>query len=360
MATSNAASSRKPARPPKIIQVHFATNRNETGDKNHPFGSDFRNAPDGSLYVTGTINVYRRSGSRRPNWEPHLDSLVLDPPTAAASSIPQAVAAAPSTSDAMTAFIEDRGAPKEKLVFLPGFAHSFCSAMSNSAQIASTYGAKVFCFSWPSQGKFGLEYFIDQISALRSGPAIAHYLSRLFSKLLSMAKSTRPNLNIVCHSMGNRALSAAIQIISVSAPKLLSTNYFEYALLMAADEDNDALDKREKLKRILTLATNIDVYTNENDFAMFLSLLANGQSPLGWFGPADFGKLPKKVISIDCTEVGDTYENDGSTNWGHQYFRNSEPVTGDAHQVLLGITADKVVPRNPVRPFPKKKFKIPA
>jgi esterase/lipase superfamily enzyme len=160
--------------------------------------------------------------------------------------------------------------------------------------------------------------------------------------------------------MGNRALSAAIQIIAISAPELLSTNYFEYALLMAADEDNDALDKGEKLKRLLKLATNVDVYTNERDFAMLLSSWANkGQSPLGWFGPADFGRLPKKVKLIDCTEVGDTYENDGSTNFGHQYFRNSAPVTGGARQVLLGIAADKIAPRNPVRPFPKRKFKIP-
>jgi hypothetical protein len=67
MATSNVTSSRKP-RPSKMIQVHFATNRNPTGNKKHPFGSDFRIGPVGSLYVTGTINVYRRSPSRRPNW----------------------------------------------------------------------------------------------------------------------------------------------------------------------------------------------------------------------------------------------------------------------------------------------------
>jgi hypothetical protein len=159
--------------------------------------------------------------------------------------------------------------------------------------------------------------------------------------------------------MGNRSLSAAIQNISVFAPELLSETYFDYALLMAANEDYEALDVPQKLKRLLTLANNIDVYTNTHDVAMFLSNLVNRHPPLGSFGPFDFGKLPEKVIWVDCTAVGDTSENNGLTNWGHQYFRNSKPVSADVHQVLRGIAPDKVVPRNPDRRFPKRKFTIP-
>ena len=159
--------------------------------------------------------------------------------------------------------------------------------------------------------------------------------------------------------MGNRALSAAIQYISMSAPDLLSSNYFDYALLMAADEDNDALAELTKLKALLTLASHIDVYTNELDMAMFLSSLANLHLPLGWFGPADFNQLSGRVVWIDCTDVGITHENDGSSDWGHQYFRNSQLVTADVHQVLQDIPPDKVTPRIPDQQFPKRKFVIP-
>jgi esterase/lipase superfamily enzyme len=270
----------------------------------------------------------------------------------------------------MTAFIEQRvRAEKEKgkkpensgIVFLHGFATKFKDAMSCSAEICSAYKASdVFCFSWPSQGQFGVsEYFKDRSSAYMSGNAIACALSVVFSKLLSIQKSKRPNLHIVCHSMGARAFSAAIQIISVSAPHLLSANYFEYALLMAADEDYDALDERNKLKPLLTLATNIDAYTNEYDLAMFLSSIANFHQPLGSFGPANFGKLPSKVIWIDCTDVGNTYKNDGSSDFGHHYFRRSEPVIADVRQALLGTAPDKVVPRIPDHRFQKMKFVIP-
>lgn len=118
-------------------------------------------------------------------------------------------------------------------------------------------------------------------------------------------------------------------------------------------------DEPNKLKRLLTLATNIDIYTNEFDAAMLLSNIVNFHTPLGSFGPANFGALPNEVIWIDCTDVGATYENNGSSDWGHQYFRNSEPVTADIHQVLQGVAPTKVSPRIPDPNFPTRKFVIP-
>ena len=368
MEKASTASSQTVA-PSQMIQVRFATNRNQTSD-DCLFGSAFRSVPP--LFVTGTIDVYDRGGSPNPNWCPDRKSLQIDPiPRAATSSIPEAVAAAPSTTDRITAFIDElvqneaktvgSGSPGSGIVFLPGFNSTFVNTMSCSAQIASAYAAsKVFCFSWPSQGKFGLNpYLTDEKSAYASGSAIAFALGVAFSKLRSLAKSDRPPLHIVCHSMGNRALSAAIQHISVSAPEILSESYFEYAVLAAADEDDNALDEPNKLKRLLTLATNIDIYTNEFDLAMFLSSLVNLHPPLGSFGPANFGRLPNQVVWIDCTDVGNTYENDGSSDWGHQYFRNSQPVTADIDQVLQGVAPDKVEPRIPDTNFPTRKFVIP-
>jgi len=231
--------------------------------------------------------------------------------------------------------------------------------MSASAAIMAAYGAQnVVCFSWPSQGEFGLlPYLKDRDSAYASGDAIAQSFSAAFSKLLRVERTKRPRLHIVCHSMGNRAFGAALQYIP---PQLLAAQYFEYAFLMAADENYDALDEHGKLEPLLTLAANIEVYTNNNDAAMFLSQIVNFHAPLGSFGPGNFGQLPSKVIWIDCTQVGSTYENDGSSDWGHQYYRLSEPVTADVHQVLVGIPPNKVSPRIPDYQFPTRKFVIPA
>jgi hypothetical protein len=89
----------------QMIQMRFATNRNQTGDDSL-FGSAFRGMPP--LFVTGTIDVYHRGGSPNPNWCPDRKSLRINPiPKATTSSIPEAVAAAPSTVDGITTFIDE-------------------------------------------------------------------------------------------------------------------------------------------------------------------------------------------------------------------------------------------------------------
>lgn len=320
------------------VTVRFATNRNWIGDKKIIFGTDF--STDG-LFAAGSIDV---SGQGR-TWNLDRDSLKLDP----APSCPST----PSISE----FI-GRSPEKTKLVFLPGFASAFNDAMISSAQICLAYGVdEIFCFSWPSQGQIGIiPYLTDENSAYRSGPAIACALRQVFSNVLQFARVHRHRLRIACHSMGNRALSAAIQHIKIMAPQLLSETYFDYALLMAADEDFDAFQEPGQLQILLKLATQIDVYTNTWDVAMVLSNLINGRAPMGSFGPANFAYLPSNVIWIDCTEVGNT----GFTDWGHQYFRYSPQVANDARQVLQGISAKKITPRIPDCSYPGRKFVIPC
>ena len=71
MAMSTAAPSQISA-VDEMIRVRFATNRNRTGD-DELFGPAFRKTPDGSLFVTGTIDVYHLGGSPHPNW---VDDLI--------------------------------------------------------------------------------------------------------------------------------------------------------------------------------------------------------------------------------------------------------------------------------------------
>jgi esterase/lipase superfamily enzyme len=326
--------------------------------------------PRTHLYtLTGSINVIRSDGVPHPVWTPDPATLRLDPTSRQETGLPLSVDGATASLQAggIVAFAEDEiraeraSAGAGGIVFLPGFNNTFLQSMSSSAQVASGYGARsIFCFSWPSQGAFGpTPYDTDRIAAMASGAAIALCLGRLFAKLAPIAEGDRPLLQIVCHSMGNRALSSALQAISLARPDLLARRYFLYALLMAADEDDDALSNARKLRPLLTLAKHIDVYTNESDLAMMLSWVANLHKPLGGFGPGDFGQLPYDVVWIDCTDVGNTRENDGSSSHGHQYYRLSEPVLADVRQVLAGKAPDKVEPRIPDRGYPKRKFAIP-
>jgi hypothetical protein len=318
---------------PSKVTVQFATNRNWIGGKDL-FGSDFRPASDG-LVAAGSIDVYYKDGT----WHWDRNSLKFHSSSTTAESISEFILRSPE---------------KAKLVFLPGFDCTFKNAMISSAQVCSAYevGSRIYCFSWPSQGQFGIiPYLIDKESAYRSGHAISLALNEIFK----LAAVHRPRLRILCHSMGNRALSAAIQETGVKAPQLLSETHFEHALLMAADEDFNAFQELGKLKHLLKLARNINVYTNDWDVAMVLSNLVNGRPPMGSFGPANFAGLPGSVIWIDCSEVANT----GLTDWGHQYFAKSPQVAADAHQVLKGIRPIKIIPRIPDPSYPGRKFVIP-
>jgi esterase/lipase superfamily enzyme len=334
---------------PDTIRVRFATNRNPVSGFDL-FGPKYRdNNP--KHYVTGSINVIRLSILPDTGWEPDRNSLQLDPPIDATT-----YQATSNSHHDIVSFARDRvaaelaagGRPQYGLVLLPGFDSTFVDSLRRAAQVADRYmAADVFCFSWPSQGKLDLpSYKADRDAAVKSANAVADSLRKLFA-VLTAFKANLPILHIVAHSMGNFVLRNAIQLIPA---KERSKTLFESAFLMAADENYDALSKASELKPLITLAKKVLVYKNGGDIALSASSLINGQPRLGSWGPRDLGKLPKTVMSVDCSDVGSTQGDHGETHFGHQYYRLSHWVIDDVCQVLEGKSPDKIDGRLPAIP----------
>ena len=133
---------------------------------------------------------------------------------------------------------------------LPGFASSFLDAIAGRRRSLSAYkAANVFCFSWPANGKVQLDdYQADRVDAEKSGQAIADALAQFLATISATPAAQRPTIHVVCHSMGAFAFRAAVQAIGSSHPDLIQTRAFEGALLMAADEDDDALSDPARLR----------------------------------------------------------------------------------------------------------------
>jgi len=360
-------------RSPAAITVRFGTNRNKADEK-MVFGPSLMDPTNGNVYVTGTIIVRPSGTGPDATWTADRSSVHLDPQQTPPADNPLAAEVVQAALGAKTgeiAFIESAPPAEQpraqaatgakKLVFIPGFNNTFIDSVETAAKVAYRYRfADIFCFSWPSAGELSLTaYDHDRRYADASGGAIALSMVKIFKAYLSLRADARPDLRILCHSMGNRAFQAALKFIKAD-PKyedLLGKLYFRTALLMAADVAYSALEDKELLGHLFDMASSVAVYSSRSDFAMRLSSFANLWEPLGYDGPAHLDRLSTKVQVVDCTHVGRL---PGSDAAGHQYFQRIDVVINDAVQVLAGTDPCQIQPREPDPTCGTRRFVIPA
>ena len=96
------------------------------------------------------------------------------------------------------------------LVFIHGFNVDFETAVRRTAQIAVDlpFRGVPICYSWPSQGSL-VGYTVDENNAAWTAFNLRQFLLEIAEK--SGARS----INVVAHSMGNRAMTAALSQISI-------------------------------------------------------------------------------------------------------------------------------------------------
>ena len=215
-------------------------------------------------------------------------------------------------------------------------------------------------FSWPSNGSVfpSWNYFSDRDDAEASGLAMARALRRFSGFLKQIRANDRAailkakragevpdqaelqqcerKVHIVAHSMGNWALRHAINKF-VIANRGTTPRLFDHAFLMAADEDEDALARRDKLASLLRLANHVHVYHASDDRALEISDRTKGNPDrLGAEGPPNLDALPDRVTALDCADVSDTVFYHGR----HQYYRLRKEVIDDVVRTLRGEAQD--------------------
>ncbi len=110
--------------------------------------------------------------------------------------------------------LQDRVAASPKrdaFVFIHGFNVSFEDAARRTAQMAHDLryaGAPVF-YSWPSQAGL-LKYTIDETNAEWTVPHLERFLQEV------AAQSGAESISLIAHSMGNRAMTRALQRLRAS------------------------------------------------------------------------------------------------------------------------------------------------
>jgi esterase/lipase superfamily enzyme len=255
--------------------------------------------------------------------------------------------------------------PADCLFFIHGFANSFERALYRAATVSRFYRGRgsgplskklhLFAFCWPSDGVlFGLPnaYRSDRIDAMLSGPAIGRTILKALDFVGRLRPEDRCNrrIHLLAHSMGNWALRYALQHIRDEGA-LGRTIVFDQAILAAADDDDNALEKTEKLGSLAALARRTTVYINFQDAVLHVSDWTKGNPDrLGKSGPRRPEKVPANVTVVNCSKVitqkqvtdPEDVELGDVSETTHNYYRNDDTVRRDIVQVLKGLSDDLI------------------
>lgn len=344
------------------MKIYFATNRNLTRDKEHPFGERFHQ--DGPhFYRVGAAEVERVSDDPDDGYEVREISI-------APERQPSPVTGRRAVLGSTALFEELRGKmardKRDVVGFIHGFGNTFESSLARAAQLkqeylitppegGEPYEPHMFVFSWPSNGRVEppWEYFSDRDDAAASGVAMARALQRLLDFLESVGAACPQRLHLVAHSMGNWALRHAVTQVRALRDTARLPKIFDNIFLMAADEDADAFEHDHKLGLLPQLGRTIHVYHSMDDRALAVSDVSKfNPDRLGTSGPRTFSGINGRIYAIDAQKVDETELLHGN----HQYYRLRKEVIGDVRQVLAGVLPDEIAGRVVVEPH--RRFRI--
>jgi esterase/lipase superfamily enzyme len=212
----------------------------------------------------------------------------------------------------------NRSARRELFVFIHGFNVSFEDAARRTAQIHYDLkfdGAPIF-FSWPAHDRFILTYAADETNVAWSAPHFKQFLLEI------VKHSGAQSINLIAHSMGNRALAAALREIELEMHQ--QARLFNQVILAAPDIDAD--DFRNNIAPAMQrTAQRLTLYASAHDEALLASQFIHRGPRAGDAG--DGLIVIPGVDTIDVTAID-------TSLWGHSYYGSSNPVLHDLRMLL--------------------------
>lgn len=353
------------------IEVYFVTNRDKLSGGSPWYGERFH-ANGSESYRVGSASVSVKGRGENKEYETKSVETFSEKPGPAGDDRGAKLGSARMFSELKQQMREDG----RDLVFLiHGYASAFTDALERAAELTEKYRVRgkdgrqrrplVVAFSWPANGRMApfVSYISDRQDAAKSGQALARFFFRLCGffveevraqriaekeKGAEAAKEHAPcanRLHLIAHSMGNWALRNGLQAIVEQRGADRLPAIFDNVFLMAADEDEDALQDTLKLALLPRLANGVHIYHSKDDLALVVSDVTKlNPDRLGHNGPLEMDRTDEKVVAIDCRHVDRTSL--GHAN--HQYYRLRKEVIADVCAVLAGLRPEEVPDRTPL------------
>lgn len=207
--------------------------------------------------------------------------------------------------------------PNDVLVYLHGYLNDFKAALFRAAQLKHDleFPGPVVAYSWPSQGAVA-GYTLDEANVEWS----AHNFRRFLDALTASTGTAR--VHVLAHSMGNRALVAALRERACErGPAKL-----HHVILAAPDIDAEVF-RRDVVPTFSGAAKRVTLYVSEDDKALKASHLVHGH---GYERAGETRIVSPNMDTVDTSGLG--------AKWfelSHSYFAETKRVLQDIKRLLL-------------------------
>jgi len=161
-----------------------------------------------------------------------------------------------------------------------------------------------------------LGYTIDENNVTWTVTHLKQFLREL------VAHSRAESIHLVAHSMGNRALTAALREFSLEMGT--AAEMFDRVVLAAPDVDADHF-RRDLAPHLLNTARHVTLYASSGDRALIASKQVHGYPRAGESGPG-MVVLPG-IETIDVSGVD-------LSLLGHSYYGESQPLLHDLFHLV--------------------------
>ncbi len=281
----------------------YGSRRNETaGVPTLEVGTaEVRIPPDHRVGVVESPSVLRLEFREDPNKHVVLERVVRRPEDVFFRELRGTVAA----SEGQQAF-----------VFVHGYNVAFEDAVKRTGQIAFDlkFDGAAICYSWPSRGGLA-QYTRDETEAGWTVPQLETFLRAV------VERTGARTVHLVAHSMGNRALTAAVERLSLrgeDAPR--------FGRIVLAAPDVDAGEFRSRyLPALSRLARRVTLYASSNDRALRASTEVHGYDRAGMSG--EFLVIAPGLETVDVSPID-------TSLIGHSYYGDNPLMIRDMRAVL--------------------------
>jgi esterase/lipase superfamily enzyme len=316
------------------VSVYFATNRNPIGGPvANNFGTDFN--------ASGEVTFGRAT----------LQSVADESEVGNSNLTIDALNSGEFQPGVRQAII---GGESHLLITLHGFDYRFREAMMRAGYVGAwlakgkpAVSSTIVAFSWPSLGSLSLDaYKKDYQSSGSSGGAFRRFLLALMP-VLSAYRNADPDrrVTLMAHSMGNHFLHAGLRAAVGTAPGQIAPNaladLIDQVVLVAGDEDADALSSGIGLSSLVGVVKSMVVYYNNQDIPLnTFSRPTHGVGRLGIDGAPDkLSFVGRNIAFVNCSAANPKLKNGERMDpqW-HQYYRLIPEVRNDLCGVMLGKT----------------------